>query len=58
MTHPIPHLDHAQLGNRKWSHAAGTWREWCPRSAEWLPSDDPPPEAIRFDYREHILRLK
>ena len=40
-----PHLDHAELDGRKWAWAAGCWREWSDREANWLPSPPPPAEA-------------
>lgn len=50
-----PHLDHAELEDRRWCWVAGCWREWSAVHAEWRPSEAPPADARLFNYREHIL---
>lgn len=50
-----PHLDHAELDGSKWAFAAGCWRKWSDREANWLPSPPPPAEARFFNYQEYIL---
>ncbi len=53
----VEDLDHAILGNRKWAHRGGVWREWIASGpgGDWVPSDPPPPEAEFFSYRQWML---